>query len=110
MNVKKKGNRYELDVAEFWRKLGWKRCVTSRSESKSLDDEGVDLCYTHPFNVQCKAQERLGSSHLILHNMPDNGINIVFHKKNRQGTVVSMSQEDFEHLLTLLLKNGIIKP
>lgn len=38
-----KGHRYETKIAQELRKLGFTDVVTSRSESKSMDDKKVDL-------------------------------------------------------------------
>lgn len=96
MNARKKGHDYERLLAQKFRDMGWEKCLTSRLESKLRDDEGVDLTHTEPFNVQAKAVEALGSLHKILAAMPDDGnINLVFHKRNRQGTIVAMTEEDF---------------
>jgi len=103
IKAKAKGNAYELQIRDFFKELGWTNAVSSRAESKSMDDKGVDLCFTVPFNVQCKAVENLGSPHKILARMPkDTNYNLVFHKKNRQGTVVSMTMEDFKELVIML--------
>lgn len=106
-----KGHAYERSVAKFFKELGWD-CVTSRSESKRTDDMGIDLCYTDPFCVQAKAVERLGSHHAILKGMPDRKgkYNLVFHKKNHSGTVVSMELETFRELLEMLIANKILTP
>jgi hypothetical protein len=111
-NARKKGNNYELVIVNLFKKLGWESACSSRSESKRTDDAGIDCCYTNPFQIQAKAVERLGSYHDILARMPDGKgtYNLVFHKRNRKGTVVAMSQEDFLGLLQLLIENGIIKP
>jgi hypothetical protein len=111
INPRAKGHKYELDIRDFFIKKGWTKTVSSRSESKSKDDQGVDLCYTEPFNAQCKAVEKLGSVHDILSRMPkDENYNLVFHKKNRKGTIVCMTLEDFEEILDMLIHNNIIKP
>jgi hypothetical protein len=95
-SARQKGHQYELTVRDYFRELGYKDCVSSRSESKNLDDKGVDLCYTGPFNVQCKAVENLGSLHKIIASMPDDHkFNVVFHKRNRQGTIVAMDLDSF---------------
>ena len=109
INPRKKGHAYELQIRDFFIKLGWVDCVTSRLESKRADDAGVDLCFTDPFNVQAKAVENLGSIHVVLDHMPaDNKFNVVFHKKNRQGTIVAMRQEDFERIIVLLKSKELI--
>lgn len=110
-SARQKGHNYELQIRDFFKDLGWDKCVSSRSESKNKDDQGIDLCYTEPFNVQCKAVENLGSIHKVLSLMPqDTNYNLVFHKRNRQGTIVAMTVEDFQSILEMLTKNQIIKP
>jgi len=109
INARVKGHSYELQIRDLFKSLGWDKCVSSRSESKNKDDQGIDLCYTDPFNVQCKAVENLGSLHKVLSEMPqDTNYNLVFHKKNRQGTIVAMSIEDFKEIIEMLTKNKII--
>lgn len=112
IKAKDKGNKYELAIASFFRNLGWTECVTSRSESKRLDDVGIDLCYTHPFNVQTKALERTPPYHVLLQTMPKkhDQINLVFHKRNNKGTVVVMDLDAFEHIVKQLIKAKVIKP
>lgn len=110
LNARKKGAAFELAIRDRFRELGYENAVSSRSESKNMDDKGVDLCYTGPFNVQCKAIENMGSAHSVLAAMPDDeNWNVVFHKKNRQGVVVSMSMDDFLDIVLKLKLNGIIK-
>lgn len=111
INARKKGHGYELQIRDWFKDLGWSRAVSSRSESKNKDDQGVDLCFTDPFNTQMKAVEKLGSIHDVLAKMPsDDNYNLVFHKKNRKGTIVAMTIEDFKELLEMLIQNKIIKP
>lgn len=111
VNGKKKGNAYELVVAAWHKAKGWMGVVSSRSESKRKDDAGVDLCYTDPFNIQAKAWESAPSYHKVLNKMPkDHNINLLFHKRNRQGTIVVMTLEDWDELLDMMILNGIIKP
>lgn len=102
INARAKGHAYERLVAEKFRAEGFSRCVTSRSESKRLDDLGVDLCFTHPWTVQCKAVEKLGPVHDLLRRMPEGGVPVVFHKRNRRGTVVSMREADFWRIVRAL--------
>lgn len=110
MKSRAKGVNYELAIIKsFKEELGYDEAVSSRFESKRTDDAGVDICYTQPFNVQCKAVEKLPTSyHAILERMPDKGINILFHKKNRQGTVVSMGEKDFYKIVKLLIENDLM--
>lgn len=109
INARKKGHAYELDIRDWFRERGWTKAVSSRSESKNKDDQGVDLCFTDPFNVQAKAVEKLGSAHDVIAKMPKDGnYNLVVHKRNRKGTVVCMSLDHFGELVDMLVKNNII--
>lgn len=111
INPRAKGHSYELVIRDWFRDLGWSKAVSSRSESKNKDDQGIDLCFTDPFSIQAKAVENLGSIHKVLAKMPqDDNYNIVFHKKNRQGTIVAMGIDDFKEIIQMLITNQIIKP
>lgn len=103
INSKEKGNKYEQATAKYFRDLGWEECRTSREQSKWLDDQKVDLTNTDPWVVQCKAWERGVYPHDILAEMPnDMGINVLFHKRNYKGEVVSLAKEDFHKILRLI--------
>jgi hypothetical protein len=52
-NARRKGHDFERAVAQNMREIGFEHCVTSRAESKNMDDAGVDLCNL-PLNIQCK--------------------------------------------------------
>lgn len=109
ISARKKGNSYELVVIKRFKELGF-NCASSRLMSKALDDAKVDIYGLDDWNVQCKAVEKLGSVHTILDSMPkDEKINLVFHKKNHQGTIVSLKEEDFFKILKQMIKYGIIK-
>lgn len=110
INSRAKGHKFELQLVKLFKELGWVNCCSSRSESKRLDDAGIDLCYTAPFSVQAKNVERLGNYHEILESMPQNQCNLLFHKRNHKGTVVAMKQENFIELLNMLIEAKVIKP
>lgn len=106
-----KGHAFERSMAEHFRNLGYSKCRTSRYESKMLDDMDIDLTNTKPFNIQCKAVENLGSAHDVLSAMPnDENYNVVIHKRNRKGIVVSMTLDDFSEIIQMLFINQIVKP
>lgn len=105
-SARQKGHAYERKIRSEFVDLGFENCETSRYESKKLDDAKVDLCNTGPFNVQCKSVETLGSAHKTLSEMPnDEKVNLVFHKRNNKGEVVSMKKEDFYNLMKILMIN-----
>lgn len=105
INSRKKGIAYEIELAKKFRDNGYKDCVTSRNESKRLDDSKVDLCFTGNWLVQAKAVEKLSPPlHDILSSMPK-GDKIVFWKKNRKGSVVCMEEELFWKINRIILDN-----
>lgn len=111
-SARKKGHVFEIDMMHFFKSLGYITCKTSRNESKTTDDQKIDLCFTGPFNVQCKAHENLRPSvHQSLYkDMPQKtGYNLHFHKRNNKGTVVSMRIEDFETIFNHFMKEKLIK-
>jgi hypothetical protein len=62
-----------------------------------------------PFTVQCKAVESL-NVHKAYNAMPDyqGHYRVLFHKKNRQGTLVTMSLEDWVELIGMLKSHVIL--
>ena len=110
INARSKGNSYERQlVKEFKELFGKEDIFTSRSESKRMDDAGVDLVGVPMFNVQAKAWERAPSYHKVLSKMPDDtNYNLIFHKKNRCGEVVVMTKESFYEIIKMLKSEGVI--
>lgn len=107
INSRVKGKSFELAVIKTFKEKGWTECVSSRSESKRTDDAGIDLCYSEPFQVQCKAVEKLSPApHDIVKQMPE-GMNVIFHKKNHKGVMVYMTEELFWELVE---KAGLLPP
>ncbi|MBO7211824.1 MAG: hypothetical protein J6V44_12570 [Methanobrevibacter sp.] len=70
---KKKGNRYELKIAHELQELGFTGIVTSRSESKKMDDNKVDLIDTEgklPISIQLKCTQSTPSYFKIQDECP----------------------------------------
>lgn len=101
MNARTKGHSFERAIAERLREI-WPDCYATRFKgSLWLDHCGVDLVGTPGFNIQLKAVERLSPGcHEILSAMPKGqNKNIVIHKRNGKGCIVSMRLEDFLRLI-----------
>jgi len=97
MNSRTKGHGFERWCAAKLRAI-WPNVQTCRFAGNLwLDHCGVDLINTEPFNIQCKAVEKLSPGHHeILQAMPKGrNINIILHKKNNRGVIVVMDLEDF---------------
>jgi len=99
IHSKNKGNRFELEIVQLLKDNGYD-AVSSRSESKNLDDKGIDIVTNAPFNIQCKHVERMSQPvHKLLASMPFDKTPVVLHKRNNKGVVVCMRLEDFKDLL-----------
>lgn len=61
---KRRGNGYERQIAKELRELGFEQVVTSRSESKSTDDNKVDIIDKEgklPFNMQIQLKKTIAT-------------------------------------------------
>lgn len=106
---RRKGHAYERQIAQEWRELEYKHCMTSRYASREKDDQCVDLVGTDPFNIQCKNWKSAPNFHKELKKMPkDTNYNLIFHKRPRQGEIVAMSKEDFYELLMMLIHAEVV--
>ena len=94
---RKAGHSFELELAKRFREIGFPHVVTTRSESRSRDDSGIDLINKDeatngrfPFNVQSKNSAARPPYPKLLSDMPavTGVINVVIHKqteKNQNG-------------------------
>lgn len=61
---KRRGNGYERQIAKELRELGFEQVVTSRSESKSTDDNKVDIIDKEgklPYNMQIQLKKTIAT-------------------------------------------------
>jgi len=106
-----KGHRFERKVAKMLRKLGFEACVTSRSESRNLDNAGVDLCYTDPFYFQCKNTNNQPNFRTILKEMhPEDFTHykVVLHHTNNKADIAVMYMEDLFEIIQMLKTDKIL--
>lgn len=107
-NNRTAGHQFERDIVNRLKKLGFENTSTSRYTSREKDDAKVDICGTEPFNVQCKYTQAI-NIHQVLSEMPkDTNYNLVYHKRKNKGTIVAMKLEDWEEILSKLLKENIL--
>jgi len=104
INSNVKGREYEQKLAREFRELGYKDCVTSRSESRNTDNQGIDFVNTGSFAIQAKAAERSVPYWRLLQDMAKakKGIPLIFHKRNNKPETVTMLKEDFYLFMELL--------
>ena len=112
-----KGHRYETKIAQELRNLGFTDVVTSRSESKSMDDKKVDLVDRSgklPFYIQLKNTVNTPQYHAIKKECPlkDKPFIVIWNKQVKKekvfgsaGEVVIMDKDFFYELLSKLI-NG----
>jgi len=82
--------------------------VSSRSESKNLDNKKVDICNTGDFYIQCKNTSSKVDYHKVISEMPKDKICLIAHKytkksnKNfvKQGEYIILKFEDFISLIS----------
>jgi hypothetical protein len=105
INSREKGKRFEIKMAKIWRNLFGGEVERSSFASKKLDDMGVDLTNTNPYNLQLKAHER---SLNIQERMPDDtNYNVVIHKRNHQEPIAAMHLSDFLEIVEMLKANHL---
>lgn len=105
-----RGNNYELTVIKKIKHL-YPEAVSSRSESKRLDNKQVDIVFTGGFHIQCKLMSTK-PDYKILDEMPQDKIPVIFHKYTRKGKTNFVSQgeyailklDDFIKIMELLNK------
>lgn len=93
------GHNFERLIRKLWIAAGWVHALTSRSESKNADDQGLDLVHTAPFGVQCKYAKVRPNYIEVLSNMPAVFKNILFHKQPKGKTYVIMEEATFWFIL-----------
>lgn len=106
---KNKGNGLELEVVNKLKELGYVGCVSSRSQSKNLDNAKVDICDTNdelPMYVQCKYTQNTPNYFGIKAECPldDKPFMIVWKKatndgSNSPGTIAMVDVNFFYELL-----------
>jgi hypothetical protein len=107
------GNNFERLVVNELKEQGFEDVVTSRAESRNMDNRGVDIFGNSlPIYVQCKCSKSYPKNHDLLTSelLPTDKPTVVFHRLVKkantrfvtQGDYVTMTKEDFYKLL----KNG----
>ncbi len=109
-----KGASWEREVINKLKEIGFTGCVTSRGESKKVDNNKIDIIDTEgklPINIQCKQYQNTPSYFTIRDACTDKSKPFaVFWKKspeggeNSKGSIVMIDTDYFLQLLALTLK------
>jgi hypothetical protein len=109
-NNRRAGHAFECDLAIIFRDIGYPEAATTRQMgSKGADDAGVDLVGTQGWTVQAKYTQAAPNMQKLLKSMPgpgeqfNSGRRIVIHKRERQGSTVTMTLEDFVEIARRLM-------
>lgn len=112
---KRKGNNYELKIIKELTGLGYSGLKSSRSESKNLDNDKIDIADTEgvlPFYVQCKCTKNKPSYQDIIPNCPrkDRPL-VIFHnyqvnKEVNMGSIGEYVILTKEYFYQLINKSG----
>ena len=97
---RRKGHDFERKIVNEFIKMGWGNACTSRAESRNTDNKKIDICYTEPYNIQCKVTQRAVYTK-ILKEMPadTDNINVLFQKVKSDGEYVIIKKEDFYKII-----------
>jgi hypothetical protein len=106
------GHNFERKVVNDLKAIGYDSAVSSRFESRRLDDSGVDICNTSPFHIQCKNMQGNIDYQKFLEDInPPEGfeMRVLLHKKTKkvktrfmpEGIFAIMYYEDFLRLAEL---------
>jgi hypothetical protein len=72
------------------------KTLTSRNESRTLDNLKVDLTHTDPFYFQCKTTATKLDYHTLLNEMPqDNHVNVLLHRLTKKVNTRFIKQDDY---------------
>ena len=117
-NNRRRGNSYEVKIAKEIRELGFTGVVTSRSESKAMDDKKVDFIDTEnklPVYLQAKKTIQTPNYLKIQSECPlkDKPFVIIWNSQKATestfrslGEVAIMQKDFFYQLLKLYSENG----
>ena len=105
-NNRTAGHKFELKLLK-WLKDIFPNAVTARSESKRLDDSGVDFAFTDLWQFQAKHSCNNVNYSNVLDKMPI-GLNVLIHEKTEKSnknflvkeTYAIMDLDTFKILLT----------
>lgn len=102
---KNKGSHWEYDLVKMFKEAGYEDCVTSRGESRNLDNSKIDIVSDSlPFYCQAKNLANTPSYFKISDECPlkDKPFVICWKKSNEQGKAIAMIP--MEYFLKLISK------
>jgi hypothetical protein len=105
------GNNFERLIVRELKELGYDDVVTSRSESKNMDDRGVDIFgQNFPYYIQCKNSKTYQKLHDLITSdkLPTDKPTIVFQRKTRKVTTKFVTEGDYVSMINMVLMNLLL--
>ena len=108
---KKKGARFELEIAHYLQDHGYPETHRTAQHCGKTGAAG-DVEGVKGLHIECKHVEKLNLYNAYHQSVRDNSaknagdIPVVIHKKNRETTLVSLSLEDFLKIFSSYNKKG----
>ena len=97
INSKQKGARAERQLANLLKEHGYS-CRRSVQYNGQIEEGQPDIIGLDGIHIECKAVERLNVSNAMaqaVNDCKEDEMPTVFHKKNREGWLVTMRIEDW---------------
>lgn len=108
------GHNLERDIVNQLREMGFIHAVTCRSESRSRDNQKVDIMNKDEakngkllYNFQCKNYSTLIKYDNILKEMPEGENNIIIHRRTNKVNTRFIKDDDYAILRWETLKTLI---
>jgi Holliday junction resolvase len=104
INSKQKGKRYELEVARYFRELGFDKARRSVQYNGQTEEGQADIVGVPFLHIECKHKEKLNIEEAMQQALRDkqaskkNRIPVVIHRKNGKKSKVTMTLDDFTKL------------
>lgn len=100
-NNRTRGNNYERQIVNELKDLGFLDVVTSRAESRNMDNKGVDVFgHSLPVYIQAKNYTKYPDSHSLLTSelLPTEKPTVIFHKKTKKANSKFMTQGEYVYM------------
>lgn len=116
INSKEKGKRYELEIAKYFKELGFDKARRSVQYNGKAEEGQADVVGVPFLHIECKHNESLNIEKALQQAIRDsqdnkkNRIPIVVHRKNGEKSKVTMTLDDFtllygEYYSSMVLSN-----
>lgn len=100
-NNRRRGNSYEVKIMNELKGLGFNDISTSRSESRNMDNRGIDIFGdSMPFYVQCKNYVKYPNIHELLTSelLPTDKPMMVIHQKTKKASKNFMTEGEYVYM------------